>query len=606
MKAGISLFWSVPLKKNSHIRNVAIIAHVDHGKTTLVDKLFRQTGTFRENQDVAERLMDSMDLERERGITIMSKNGACHYKDYLINIIDTPGHADFGGEVERVLYMADGVLFLVDAAEGPMPQSYFVLKKAIARNLPVIVIVNKIDKPNARCSWVVDQVFDLMVSLQAPDHILDFPILYASAKDGYSGSSETIKSGNMFPILDMIISYIPAPSGDPNGPFQLLISSLSYSSFLGRLAIGKITSGSLKMNQDVVLASLTQGVISSSRITKIYKFESNRQIEIPTAGVGDIVAVSGIENIKVGETITEPTNPIPLPGIPVDPPTLSMNFLPNDSPFAGKEGTFVTSRHLRDRILRETLSDVALHVQDIPGQSGMKVSGRGELHLAIFIEKIRREGYEFQVSPPTVIYKQEHGQTLEPYEELTIDVAETYMGNVIESLGSRKARLLEVHQTDGMARLKYQIPTRGLLGYQSEFMTLTKGMGVLYYIFSGYDAYCGEFRTRKNGVIVSMETCTTIAYALFNLQERGELFLGPAEAVYKGQIIGEHARTDDLVVNPAKGKKLTNMRAAGSDDAVILIPPVKMSLEACIAFINPDELVEITPKAIRLRKATFP
>lgn len=587
--------------KKSKIRNVAIIAHVDHGKTTLVDKLFKETGVFRDNQDVAERLMDSMDLEKERGITIMSKNGACHYKDYLINIIDTPGHADFGGEVERVLNMADGVVFLVDAAEGPMPQSFFVLKKAIARNLPVIVLVNKIDKPMARCDWTVDQVFDLMVKLNAPDHILDFPVLYASARNGFATTDYSNPTTNMSVLLDKIIDYIPAPQGDPNYSLQILISSISYSPFMGRLAIGKISSGKIKINQDIVVAT-DKGVISSNRITKIYQFEGNKQIEVDSASVGDIVAISGVEHIRVGETITDPTNPIPLPIIPVDPPTISMNFIPNDSPFAGQEGTYVTSRHIRDRLHREILSDVALQVEDLSQQTGYKVSGRGELHLSIFIEKIRREGYEFQVSSPTVIFKEEKGHKTEPYEELTIDITEECMGKVIENLGGRKGQLLEVHQSDGMARLKYKIPTRGLLGYQSEFMSETKGMGVMNYVFFGYGPYCGEIRTRKNGVMIAMENCVTVAYALDNLQERGVLFMGPAEKVYEGQIIGEHARENDIVVNPAKGKKLTNMRASGSDDAVILIPYRKMTLEQCISYINDDELVEITPKSIRLRK----
>jgi GTP-binding protein len=490
----------------------------------------------------------------------------------------------------------------VDAAEGPMPQSFFVLKKALARNLPIIVVINKIDKPMARCNWVLDQVFDLMVKLNAPDDILDFPVIYASARDGYANDNFTTRSGNMEPILDKIIEYIPAPSGDANGPLQLLISSLSYSPFLGRLAIGKITSGQLKMNQDVVVATVADGIISSARITKIYQYEGIKQVEANSATTGEVVAISGVENIHISETITDPLNPVPLAGIPVDPPTISMNFIPNDSPFAGKEGTFVTSRHIRDRLYRETLSDVALHVEDLSNQTGFKVSGRGELHLSIFIEKIRREGYEFQVSTPSVILKEENGRKMEPYEELTVDVAEEYMGKVIENLGVRKGQLIEIQQADGTARLKYKVPTRGLLGYQSEFMTETKGMGVMNYVFLEYGPYAGEIKTRKNGVIIAMENCTTVAYALDNIQERGVLFMGPAEKVYEGQIIGEHARENDIVVNPAKGKKLTNMRASGSDDAVILIPPRKMSLEQCVAYINSTELVEITPKSIRLRK----
>ncbi|OGI07505.1 MAG: GTP-binding protein TypA [Candidatus Margulisbacteria bacterium GWF2_35_9] len=587
--------------KQDKIRNVAIIAHVDHGKTTLVDELFRQSGLFRSNQEVAVRLMDSMDLEKERGITIMAKNGSCTYNHHHINIIDTPGHADFGGEVERVLYMADGVLFLVDAAEGPMPQSYFVLKKAVAKNLPVIVVVNKIDKPAARCEWVVDQVFDLLVSLNAPDHILDFPIIYASSKEGHASFDFKKPSNNIFTIFDEIIRYIPAPSGDPDGPLQMLVSSLNYSPFLGRLAIGKITSGKIKINQDVVIAQ-EKRIISSSRITKLYKFKSNQQVEIPSASSGDIIAIAGIPDIKVGETITDPLNPIPLPYTPVDPPTISMNFLPNDSPFAGKEGTFVTSRHLKERLERELLSDVALQVAPLSTETGYKVSGRGELHLSILIEKMRREGYEFQVSKPSVIYKLEHGKKLEPYEELTIDVHEEHMGKVIESLGIRKGQLQEISQDNNMSRLKYLIPTRGLLGYYSQFMTETKGLGTLSYIFNAYGPFSGEIKSRKTGVLISKETCTTVAYALFNLQERGTLFMGPGENIYGGQIIGECARETDMVVNPSKGKKLTNVRASGTDEAVTLTPYRSLSLEQYIAYISDDELIELTPKSIRMRK----
>ena len=588
--------------EQSKIRNIAIIAHVDHGKTTLVDQLFRQSGLFRDNQVVEERLMDSMDLERERGITIASKNGSFLYKDHLINIIDTPGHADFGGQVERVLKMADGVLLLVDAAEGPMPQTYFVLKKALALDLPVIVVINKIDKPAARCDWVVDEVFDLFVKLGAPDHILDFPVIYASAKDGYATLDHNeIEEGSMIPLFDMIIDSIPAPVGDPDGPLQMLVSSLSYSTFLGRLAIGKITSGEFHIDKEVVVAT-PGAAVRPARITKIYRFKGTEKVETEQAGVGEIVAVAGMESITIGETLTDPITPLPLEGIKVDPPTVSMNFVPNDSPFYGKEGRFVTSRHLRERLFRETLSDVALLVEEIGGAQGYKVSGRGELHLSILIEKMRREGYEFQVTRPQVIFKEENGRKLEPYEELTVDVDENYMGRVIENLGGRKAIMLEMHQANGMARLKYKIPTRGLLGFRSEFLTETRGMGVMNYVFLAFDDYAGEIKNRTRGVLVAMEECTTVAYALFNLQDRGRLFLGPGEKVYGGQIIGENAREADLVVNPAKGKKLTNMRASGSDDAVLLTPHVQMTLEDCISYINDDELVEITPKSIRLRK----
>jgi GTP-binding protein len=587
--------------EQSKIRNIAIIAHVDHGKTTLVDQLFRQSGLFRDNQVVEERLMDSMDLERERGITIASKNGSFLYKDHLVNIIDTPGHADFGGQVERVLKMADGVLLLVDAAEGPMPQTYFVLKKALALDLPVVVVINKIDKPAARCDWVVDEVFDLFVKLGAPNHILDFPVIFASAKDGYATLDHSASNGTMIPLFDMIIDAIPAPVGDPEGPLQMLVSSLSYSTFLGRLAIGKITSGEFHIDKEVVVAT-PGAAIRPARITKIYRFKGTEKVETEKASVGEIVAVAGMESITIGETLTDPITPVPLEGIKVDPPTVSMNFVPNDSPFYGKEGKFVTSRHVRERLFRETLSDVALLVEEIHGAQGYKVSGRGELHLSILIEKMRREGYEFQVTRPQVIFKEENGRKLEPYEELTVDVDENYMGRVIENLGGRKATMLEMHQANGMARLKYKIPTRGLLGFRSEFLTETRGMGVMNYVFLAFDDYAGEIRNRTKGVLIAMEECTTVAYALFNIQDRGSLFLGPGEKVYGGQIIGENAREADLIVNPAKGKKLTNMRASGSDDAVLLTPHVQMTLEDCISYINDDELVEITPKSIRLRK----
>jgi GTP-binding protein len=587
--------------EQSNIRNIAIIAHVDHGKTTLVDKLFKQSGMFRDNEAVEERLMDSMDLEKERGITITSKNGSFIYKDFFINIIDTPGHADFGGQVERVLKMADGALLLVDAAEGPMPQTRFVLKKALSLKMPVVVVINKIDKPAARCEWVVDQVFDLFVKLDAPDDILDFPFIYASAKAGFATFDHTQHQGTMIPLFELIVNAVPPPTGNPEAPLQMLVSSLSYSPFLGRLAIGKITSGILSINKDVIV-SRTDGSILPARITKIYRFKGNGKEETEAAGVGEIVAVAGMESITVGETLTDPENPIPLPGMEIDPPTISMNFIPNDSPFAGKEGRFLTSRHIRERLFRETLSDVALVVEELSDSIGYKVSGRGELHLSILIEKMRREGYEFQATRPRVIFKEGREGRLEPYEELTIDVDEQYSGNIIENLGKRKGLMVEMHQNNGMVRMKYRIPTRGLIGFRSEFMTETKGMGTMSYIFDGYDKYAGEMKNRNNGALVVMEECNSVAYALFNLQERGQLFIGPGERVYGGQIIGEHSRENDLVINPAKGKKLTNMRASGSDDAVILTPFRKMSLEDCIAYINEDELVEITPLSIRLRK----
>ncbi len=584
------------------IRNVAIIAHVDHGKTTLVDELFKQSGMFRENRAVEERLMDSMDLERERGITIAAKNGAFNFKGHRINIIDTPGHADFGGQVERVLQMADGALLLVDAQEGPMPQTFFVLKKALALNLPIITVINKMDKPAARPSWVLDQVFDLFVKLDAPHEILDFHVVYASARNGLSSLTPESSGTDMMPLLDSIIKYIPYPVGDPDGPLQLQVKSIDYSPFLGRLGIGKITGGTLRINMPALVAN-PDGKSIPTRITKVYRFEENRKVEITEAGIGEIVAVAGMDDVTVGDTYTAPDNPIPLAAPAVDPPTLAMSFFPNNSPFAGTEGTFVTSTHLRERLKRETLSDVALHVAELSdGTSGFRVAGRGELHLSILVERMRREGYEFQVGCPEVITRRENGQLLEPYEELTIDVDEACTGIVIEKLGGRKGRMTEMHQNGGMTRLLYTIPTRGLLGYKSEFMSDTRGMGVMTYIFSGYDVYAGDMRNRKNGVLVCMDNCTTVAYALFNLQNRGSLFMGAGIRVYRGQIIGEHCRDNDLIVNPAKGKQLTNMRASGSDENVILTPPVRMSLEDCIAYINQDELVEVTPKTVRLRK----
>ena len=585
------------------IRNVAIIAHVDHGKTTLVDELFKQSGLFRDNQQVAERLMDSMDLERERGITITSKNGAFEYEGHRINIIDTPGHADFGGQVERVLGMADGALLLVDAQEGPMPQTYFVLKKALALHLPIIVVINKIDKPAARPHWAVDQVFDLFAQLDAPHDILDFHVLYTSSRDGHASEDADAPGTDMKPLLDALLTHIPHPGGDSDAPLQLQVSSIDHSSFLGRLGIGKITGGRVEINMPVGVAN-RDGELVPSRITKLYRFEGNRKVEAGSADVGDIVAVAGVDDIMVGDTYTCPDRPQSLAPFKVDPPTITMVFLANSSPFAGKEGRFVTSTHLEERLRREILSDVALHVEENPDGQGYKVSGRGELHISILIEKMRREGYEFQVSCPKVILRHEGGKTLEPYELAAVDVPDEFCGTVIQKLNTRRGQLLEMNSMDGITRIRYKIPTRGLLGFRSEFMSDTKGMGLLSYVFMEYDEHAGEMRNRKNGVLVSMENCTTVAYALFNLQRRGRLFLGPGVPVYRGQIVGEHARDNDLVVNPAKGKQLTNVRAAGSDENVILTPATAMSLEDCIAYINDDELVEVTPQNVRLRKIT--
>ncbi len=592
------------MMEQSKIRNVAIIAHVDHGKTTLVDQLFKHSGMFRDNQEVSERLMDSMDLERERGITITAKNGSYGYQDYLINIIDTPGHADFGGQVERVLRMADGALLLVDAQEGPMPQTYFVLKKALENNLPVIVVINKIDKPAARCEWVVDQVFDLFAKLNAPDDVLDFPVVYTSAKEGFSLLDPEDKiedGGSMHHVSQMIVDHTPAPSGSSDEPLQMQVGTIDYSPYLGRLGIGKVVNGTMKINQPIVVAR-RDGSIKPVRITKIFCFESDGKVAVESAGVGQIVAIAGMEDVMVGVTFTDPDNPRPLPLINIDPPTISMNFIPNDSPFAGKEGKYVTSRHIGDRLQREILADVALQYEPLKDAVGFKVSGRGELHLSILIEKMRREGYELQVTRPQVILKEENGKTLEPYEKLTVDVDEQFQGPVIEKLGKLKGQLEEMGTETGMVRMVFNIPTRGLLGYRSEFMTDTRGMGMMSYVFSEYGPYAGEIINRVNGVLVVKEACTAVAYALFNLQDRGRMFVKPGAPLYQGQIVGEHARPADLVVNPAKGKKLTNMRASGSDEAVILTPPVAMTLEDCIAYINDDELVEVTPQSIRLRK----
>ncbi len=588
----------------SKIRNVAIIAHVDHGKTTLVDKLFHQSGMFRDNQQVAERLMDSMDLERERGITIASKNGSYIYKDYKINIIDTPGHADFGGQVERVLRMADGVVLLVDAQEGPMPQTFFVVKKALAAHLPILVLINKIDKDAARCEWVVDQVFDLLVRLEAPNKTLDFPILYGSAKEGcmVRDHKEPLVPGQgMDLISEMIIEHVPPPSGESKAPLQLQINTIDYSPYLGRLGIGRLVNGTLRINENIVVAR-RDGSIKPVRISKIFKFVADEKVPVEEAGTGDIVAVAGMEDVTVGVTFTDPADPRPLPLIEIDPPTISMHFIPNDSPFAGKEGKFVTSRHLEERLNRETLADVALQVEPLTDGVGYRVSGRGELHLSILIEKMRREDYEFQVTRPHVIMRQEGGKTLEPYEALTVDVDEQYQGVVIDKLGRLRGMLTDMQVENGMSRMVFKIPTRGLLGYRSQFMTDTRGMGVMNYVFAEWGPHAGEIQNRQNGALIVKENCVSVAYALFNLQERGTLFIGPGEPLYVGQIIGENSRPADMVVNPAKGKKLTNMRASGSDDAVILTPPLDMSLEDCISYINDDELVEVTPKTIRLRK----
>ena len=580
-------------------RNVAIIAHVDHGKTTMVDEIFKQSDSMQAHHVIEERLMDSIDLEKERGITIKSKNGSCTYGEYFINIIDTPGHADFGGEVERVLKMADGVLFLVDAAEGPMPQSFFVLKKAVALNLPVVVVVNKIDKETARIEWVINQVFDLLVGLNASDEILDFKIVYASAKNGWATDDYNVKTNNIKAIFEAIVNNIPAPKGDPNGPFQMLVSSIDYSPFMGRLAIGKVTSGSIAVANNVVAA--TEDFVGAPiRVSKLYKFERNKHVEIESATVGEIVAVAGFKDILVGQTVTSATDPRPLPSFQIDPPTVAIKFIPNDSPLSGQEGEFVTSRQLRERLHREPLSDIAMQVED--DGIGFKVSGRGELHLSIFIEKLRREGYEFQVSRPEVIFKTVDGKKLEPYETVTIDVSTQYIGKIIEAMGTRKGQMINMEEDGPMTRLIYSIPTRGILGYQADFMMDTRGMGVMSSAFNEYGPYVGEFRLRQNGVMIAMESGKTTAYALEGLEDRGTLIMGSGNTIYEGQIVGKHSRDNDLTVNACKGKKLTNMRASGSDDSTALQPHLQMTLEQCLSFIADDELVEFTPQNIRLRK----
>lgn len=583
----------------SKIRNVAIIAHVDHGKTTMVDEIFKQSDSMQAHHVIEERLMDSIDLEKERGITIKSKNGSCMYNDYFINIIDTPGHADFGGEVERVLKMADGVLFLVDAAEGPMPQSFFVLKKAVALNLPVVVVVNKIDKETARIEWVIDQVFDLLVGLNAPDEILDFKVVYASARNGWATTDYKVKTDNIKAIFEAIVNYIPAPKGDPKGPFQMLVSSIDHSAFMGRLAIGKITSGSIALANSVVAAS-EDFMGAPIRVTKLYRFERNKHLEIESASVGEIVAVAGFKDILVGQTVTSASNPIPLPSFKIDPPTVAIKFLPNDSPLSGQEGDFITSRQLHDRLHREPLSDIAMQVED--DGIGFKVSGRGELHLSIFIEKLRREGYEFQVSRPEVVFQTIDGKKMEPYETVTIDVATQYIGKIIEAMGMRKGQMSDMREDGLMTRLIYEIPTRGILGYQADFMMDTKGMGVMSSAFDKYGPYMGEIRLRQNGVMIAMESGKTTAYALEGLEDRGVLIMGSGQTIYEGQIVGKHSRDNDLTVNACKGKKLTNMRASGSDDSTALQPHLQMTLEQCLSFITDDELIEFTPKSIRLRK----
>lgn len=584
------------------IRNIAIIAHVDHGKTTLVDQLLRQSGTFRANQQVDERVMDSNDLEKERGITILAKNTAIDYEGYHINIVDTPGHADFGGEVERVLGMVDCVVLLVDAQEGPMPQTRFVTKKALALGLKPIVVINKIDKPSARPSWVIDQTFELFDNLGATDEQLDFPIVYASGLSGFAKLEETDESNDMRPLFDTILKYTPAPSGSADETLQLQISQLDYDNYTGCLGIGRILNGRIKPGQVVAVMNHEQQ-IAQGRINQLLGFKGLERVPLEEAEAGDIVIISGIEDIGIGVTITDKENPKGLPMLSVDEPTLTMDFMVNTSPLAGTEGKFVTSRQIRDRLQKELLTNVALRVEDTADADVFRVSGRGELHLTILLENMRREGYELAVGKPRVVYRDIDGQKCEPYENLTVDVPDDNQGAVMEELGRRRGELTNMESDgNGRTRLEYHIPARGLIGFQGEFMTLTRGVGLMSHVFDDYAPVKPDMPGRHNGVLVSQEQGEAVAYALWNLEDRGRMFVSPNDKIYEGMIIGIHSRDNDLVVNPLKGKKLTNIRASGTDEAVRLTTPIKLTLEGAVEFIDDDELVEITPQSIRLRK----
>ena len=584
------------------IRNIAIIAHVDHGKTTLVDQLLRQSGTFRANQHVDERVMDSNDLEKERGITILAKNTAIDYEGYHINIVDTPGHADFGGEVERVLGMVDCVVLLVDAQEGPMPQTRFVTKKALALGLKPIVVINKIDKPSARPSWVIDQTFELFDNLGATDEQLDFPIVYASGLSGFAKLEETDESNDMRPLFDTILKHTPAPSGSADETLQLQISQLDYDNYTGRLGIGRILNGRIKPGQVVAVMNHDQQ-IAQGRINQLLGFKGLERVPLEEAEAGDIVIISGIEDIGIGVTITDKDNPKGLPMLSVDEPTLTMDFMVNTSPLAGTEGKFVTSRQIRDRLQKELLTNVALRVEDTADADVFRVSGRGELHLTILLENMRREGFELAVGKPRVVYREINGQKCEPYENLTVDVPDDNQGAVMEELGRRRGELTNMESDgNGRTRLEYHIPARGLIGFQGEFMTLTRGVGLMSHVFDDYAPVKPDMPGRHNGVLISQEQGEAVAYALWNLEERGRMFVSPNDKIYEGMIIGIHSRDNDLVVNPLKGKKLTNIRASGTDEAVRLTTPIKLTLEGAVEFIDDDELVEITPQSIRLRK----
>ncbi len=591
--------------KREDIRNIAIIAHVDHGKTTLVDELLKQSGVFRSNQVVQERVMDSNDIERERGITILSKNTAVFYKDTKINIIDTPGHADFGGEVERVLKMVDGVVLVVDAFEGPMPQTKFVLKKALELELAVIVCINKIDRPEARPDEVIDEVLELLIDLDASDEQLDCPFIYASAKSGIAMLELGEDGQDMKPLFETIIDHIPAPEGDPDAETQVLISTIDYNEYVGRIGVGKVSNGTIQVNQDAVIVNAHDPEKNRKvKISKLYEFDGLNKIEVDKATVGSIVAISGISDIHIGDTLCSPEKPEPIPFQKISEPTISMNFLVNDSPLAGQEGKYITSRHLRDRLFRELNTDVSLRVEETDNTDCFKVSGRGELHLSVLIENMRREGYEFAVSKAEVIYKKdEKGKLLEPMETAVIDVPDDFTGIVIEKLSLRKGELTGMSKASGgYSRLEFNIPSRGLIGYRGEFLTDTKGNGILNTIFNDYGPYKGDITYRQTGSLIAFESGETLAYGLFNAQDRGTLFVGPGEKVYGGMIVGQNPKGDDIELNVCKAKHLTNTRASGSDDALKLTPPRILSLEEALDFIENDELVEVTPKSIRMRK----
>lgn len=584
------------------IRNIAIIAHVDHGKTTLVDAMLKQSHVFRSNEKVAERVMDSGDIERERGITILSKNTSVMHDGVKINIVDTPGHADFGGEVERVLNMVDGVLLLVDAFEGPMPQTKYVLRKALEQNLKPIVVINKIDKPDARVAEVEDEVLELFMELDANDEQLDFPVIYANGRDGIAKTDMADEGTDLQPLFKAIIDHCPCPKGDLEGPLQFMVTTLDYDDYVGKIAIGRIVRGSMKPNQNVLLVDGESQ--RKAKISRVYTYEGLNRVEREDgASMGDIACIVGIPDIKIGETVADPTNPEALPKIDIDEPTLSMIFYVNDSPFAGQEGDFVTSRHLRDRLFREVQTNVSLRVEETGSADAFKVSGRGELHIAVLIEEMRRQGYEMQIGKPSVITKEINGQKCEPLEALTIDVPQEFMGAVMERLGTRKAEMVNMVDIAGYTRLEFIIPARGLIGFRSEFLTATKGNGIMYHVFHGYAPWKGDIPGRTRGSLVAFEAGETTAYGIYNLQDRGTMFISPAQEIYLGQVIGESNRDIDIDVNPCKKKHLSNTRSSASDEALRLVPPRIMSLEQALEWINDDELVEVTPKSIRLRKA---